>query len=86
MEALHEPVHHQRERVPEKDYQAAGDRQADREQGSVGRSPQYQILLASQIPAIEARLDSAPSNPLTIVDVLRFVRIPDGPSSAHGPV
>jgi hypothetical protein len=37
-----------------------------------------QFLLANLIPAIEARLESDPSKPLTIVDLLNLAILPDG--------
>jgi hypothetical protein len=45
-----------------------------------------QLLLANLIPAIEARLESAPSKPINILDLLRIIDpLPDGPSPAARP-
>lgn len=80
MEALHEPViiseNGRRKKITKQ--QVIIKQIVNRAASGDYRS--IQLLLANQIPAIEARLESAPSKPPTIVDLLRLVRIPDGPS------
>jgi len=81
MEALHEPViiseNGRRKKITK---QQVIIKQIVNKAAS-GDYRSIQLLLANQIPAIEARLESAPSKPLTILDVLRIIDpIPDGPS------